>query len=76
VLDRIPVGADPGGTTSTEDTFYVSAAGDDTIYVLDDDGAIVDQLSTGDGPGGLAVTDTDLWVAISEADMVGRIPLG
>jgi len=75
-VQRIPVGVDPGGTAASEDLFYVSASGDDVIYVLDADGDIVDQLTTGDAPGGLSVTDTDLWVANTEIDTVGRIPLG
>jgi YVTN family beta-propeller protein len=72
----IPVGVDPGGTDSTDDTVYVSASGDDQVFVIDADGTVVDQLTTGDKPGGLAVTDTDLWVANTDGNTVSRIAFG
>jgi DNA-binding beta-propeller fold protein YncE len=38
-------------------------------------GEVVDTFDTGDAPGGIAVTETDLWVTNTEDDTVSRIGL-
>ena len=61
---------------STDDTVYVSNSGDDTVFAIDAaTGEIERRFETGSAPGGLAVTDTDLWVANTEDNTVSRIPL-
>ena len=54
----------------------MSNSGDDTVYAIQAaTGEIEKQFETGSKPGGLAVTDTDLWVANTDDDTVSRIPL-
>ncbi|HET9559144.1 MAG TPA: hypothetical protein VFS70_18540, partial [Actinomycetota bacterium] len=58
------------------DTVYVSNSGDDTVYAIDAaTGDKINEFPTGLWPDGLAVTDTDLWVANNHANTVSRIPL-